>query len=265
MEKLHIVKIGGNIIDDPLMLRKFLVDFSEIRGHKILIHGGGKIATDLADKLGLEQRMVEGRRITDASTLDLVVMTYAGLINKKVVAGLQARSCNAIGLSGADGNLIRARRREHTEIDFGFVGDVEAGGVDAAQLTVLLNRGQVPVICPITHDGNGNLLNTNADTLACAIALAMKEGFHVGLYYCFEKNGVLQDPADNDSYISLLDKQKYSELKAKGIISRGMIPKLDNAFQAAESGISPLALCHASALATIGKKIKGTQLSVVCQ
>lgn len=262
MEKLYILKVGGNVIDEPALLQKFLKDFSEIPGYKILVHGGGKLATGLADKLGIEQTLVEGRRITDAATLDLVVMVYAGLVNKKIVAGLQALACNATGLCGADGNLVRAQKRHHPEIDFGFVGDTDAEGVNVEQLTTLLMKDQIPVICPVTHDGQGNLLNTNADTLACVIALAMKDLFQVGLYYCFEKSGVLQNPADATSCIPVLDKKTYHELKERNIISKGMIPKLDNAFQAAEAGISPLVLCHASAVSSIGTQITGTQLAV---
>jgi len=260
MEKLYIIKIGGNVIDDPALLKKFLQDFSALPGHKILVHGGGKLATELANSLNIKQTLVDGRRITDADTLNVTVMVYAGLINKKIVARLQALQCNGIGLCGADGNLILSRKRVHPLIDFGFVGDIEENGVDTKQFVVLLKRGIVPVISPITHDGRGNLLNTNADSMAAAIALALNPIFNVSLVYCFEKRGVLADPENDDTFIPELDKHTYLELKAAGIISKGMIPKLDNAFRAFEEGLTQLLICHASALASLETQVAGTQL-----
>jgi acetylglutamate kinase len=262
VKKLHVIKIGGNIIDDPQKLETFLSDFSAMDEVKILVHGGGKLATSLADTLGIKQTMIDGRRVTDAETLNVTVMVYAGLINKTLVAKLQLLHCNAMGFCGADGNLIRAKKREHTEIDFGFVGDLVPGGVDVKQFELLLDAGIIPVISPITHDGAGNLLNTNADTLATNIALALSSSFDVMLTYCFEKNGVLADPGNDDSFISSLNKQRYLELKASGIISKGMLPKLDNAFMAFENGVKQVSIRHAQHISGTYKHIAGTQLTV---
>jgi len=261
MEKLYIIKIGGNVIDDPKLLNQFLEDFSALNGCKILVHGGGKLATNLASSLGIKQIMIDGKRVTDAETLDIVIMVYAGLINKKITANLQRLQCNAMGFCGADGNLIRSAKREQSQIDFGFVGDILSDGVDTKQFESLLHKGIVPVICPITHDGMGNLLNTNADSLATAVALAMKPFFNVSLAYCFEKKGVLRDTNDDDSFIPVLSKQTYLKLKDAGAISKGMIPKLDNAFKAMEGGIKELTICHAANIIGLKTQITGTQLS----
>jgi acetylglutamate kinase len=263
MEKLHIVKIGGNVIDDSSLLNEFLADFASIRSHKILVHGGGKMATSLAKRLGIEQTLVDGRRVTDAETLDITVMVYAGLINKKIVAALQGLNCNAMGFCGADGNLVRSKRREHPEIDFGYVGDVSSESVNVEQFLDFLDHGAVPVISPVTHNGEGLLLNTNADSVARVIALALKEHFDVELTYCFEKKGVLQNINDEDSVIPVLSKQEYDDLKDQGIISKGMIPKLDNAFDAVEQGIKHLVICHAKDVNHPEDDNKGTQLVVV--
>lgn len=260
MKKLHIIKIGGDVIDDPQLLSTFLKDFSALQGYRILVHGGGKLATNLADSLGIKQTLIDGRRITDAQTLNIAVMVYAGLINKTIVAKLQAVKCNALGFCGADGNLIKSKKRGKTGTDFGCVGDVLPGGVDVTYFEHLLLSGVVPVISPITHDGEGNLLNTNADSIATVIALAMNCLFDVRLTYCFKKKGVLRNTWDEESFIPLLNKQTYSELKAAGVISKGMIPKLDNAFQAAEEGIKKLVICHAADLTSIETQIRGTQL-----
>lgn len=260
MEKLHVIKIGGNVIDDPVLLKNFLEDLAAVPSYKILVHGGGKLATNLADTLGIEQTMIDGRRVTDAKTLDVTVMVYAGLINKSLVAGLQALNCNAIGLCGADGNLIKSTKRNHPGIDFGFVGDVSEDGVNADQFEKLIRSGQVPVISPVTHNGQGNLLNTNADSIAKVIALALKNKFEVELTYCFEKKGVLENITDENSFIPVLSKQQYHTMKTSGIISKGMIPKLDNAFGAIESGIKHLRICHAGSINNFTGYKEGTQL-----
>jgi acetylglutamate kinase len=248
MKELQVIKIGGNCIDNPESLRNFLVDFCRIRGPKILVHGGGKLATNLADRLEVPQTLVEGRRITNAETLDIAVMVYCGLINKKIVATLQGAQCQAMGFCGADGNLVRSKKREGAGIDFGYVGDVVEGGINVKQFMKLLKHGFVPVISAITHDGAGNLLNTNADTMAAKIAAALSLYFDVSLVCCFEKNGVLLDPENDESQLSSLNPETYAELKEKGIISKGMIPKLDNAFEAAERGVKTVVICHAKAI-----------------
>lgn len=248
MSQLTILKIGGNIIDVPYLLEKFISDFVKIEGPKILIHGGGKLASELSAKMGIETKMHEGRRITDYETLKLVTMVYAGLINKEIVAGFQKDGCNAIGLSGADANIIPATRRAPQPIDFGYVGDVNPQMINDRFLFSLLSMGITPVICAITHDGNGSLLNTNADTIASSIAIAMSKHYSTKLIYCFEKNGVLLDPDDDDSVISLITYDHFQNLKKEGIISKGMIPKLDNAFKAISNGVSEVEIKHASNL-----------------
>lgn len=248
MSQLTILKIGGNIIDVPYLLEKFISDFVKIEGPKILIHGGGKLASELSAKMGIETKMHEGRRITDYETLKLVTMVYAGLINKEIVAGFQKDGCNAIGLSGADANIIPATRRAPQPIDFGYVGDVNPQMINDRFLFSLLSMGITPVICAITHDGNGSLLNTNADTIASSIAIAMSKHYSTKLVYCFEKNGVLLDPDDDDSVISLITYDHFQSLKKEGIISKGMIPKLDNAFKAISNGVSEVEIKHASNL-----------------
>ena len=248
MSQLTILKIGGNIIDVPYLLEKFISDFVKIEGPKILIHGGGKLASELSAKMGIETKMHEGRRITDYETLKLVTMVYAGLINKEIVAGFQKDGCNAIGLSGADANIIPATRRAPQPIDFGYVGDVNPQMINDRFLFSLLSMGITPVICAITHDGNGSLLNTNADTIASSIAIAMSKHYSTKLVYCFEKNGVLLDPDDDNSVISLITYDHFQKLKKEGIISKGMIPKLDNAFKAISNGVSEVEIKHASNL-----------------
>lgn len=248
MKKLHILKIGGNVIDDDNLLSKFLQDFVAINAPKILIHGGGKFASDLAEKLKIPQAMVEGRRITNAETLDLTVMVYAGLINKKIVAKLQSLNCDALGLSGADGDLVKAEKRNHASIDFGNVGDIEEDGVSNEKLSQLLELGFTPVFSAITHDGKGGLLNTNADTMASAIAISMSEFFEVNLTYCFEKKGVLLDVNDENSILNSINEKEYQRLKENKIISNGMIPKLDNAFEAIGNGVKEVKICHAKDL-----------------
>ena len=229
-QKLSIVKIGGNIIEDQESLSQFLKLFAQLEGKKVLVHGGGKRATDFGKKLGIESKMVDGRRITDAQSLEVVVMVYAGLVNKNIVAQLQASNCNAIGLSGADANIIIAEKRPVNEIDFGFVGDIIA--VNSESISRLLSAAFVPVFCALTHDGRGQLFNTNADTIASEVAIALSHTYDTTLYYCFEKKGVLRTITDEDSVIRRINMESYQKLKQQKIISDGMLPKLENCFHA---------------------------------
>ena len=222
-KSVTLVKIGGNIIDDPTELAQFLSDFSKIEGYKILVHGGGKSATKMAESIGLKPRMIDGRRITDSSMLEVAVMIYAGQINKSIVAQLQGYNCNAMGFSGADGNLIQSEKRNHPTIDYGFVGDVKK---------------------VITHDGKGQLLNTNADTIASELAIALSEVFDVTLNYCFEKPGVLYDADDDSSVIPTINQELYSKLKIEKAIHSGMIPKLDNCFNSLTKGVQKIRIGH---------------------
>ncbi|WP_035671776.1 acetylglutamate kinase [Flavobacterium sp. 83] len=239
---LTLIKIGGNIIDNPMELKQFLSDFSKIEGYKVLVHGGGKSATKMAESIGLVPQMIDGRRITDAAMLDVVVMIYAGQINKNIVAQLQANSTNAMGFSGADGNLIQSDKRNHPTINYGFVGDVKK--VNTQLLETLLSTGIVPVFCAITHDGKGQLLNTNADTIASELAIALSEVFDVTLNYCFEKPGVLYDAEDDSSVIENINQELYSKLKSEKAIHSGMIPKLDNCFNSLSKGVQKIKIGH---------------------
>lgn len=236
-EELYIIKIGGNVIDHPEKLDAFLKDFAQIDKPKVLVHGGGKLATQLAEKLEIPQNFQEGRRITDTASLEVAVMVYAGLINKKLVARLQSHGLNALGLSGADAHVIPAHQRPVKEVDFGWVGDVETESINAGFLSNIISEGICPVFCAITHDGHGNLLNTNADTIASSLAVALSAYFDTKLVYCFEKNGVLENTEDENSVVSTIIPENYSALKQKGIISDGMIPKIDNAFAAIDQGV----------------------------
>ncbi len=254
---LKIVKIGGNIVDNSVKLRAFLTDFAALEGSKILVHGGGKVATAIAAALGIETVMIEGRRVTDERMLEVVTMVYSG-INKQIVSALQGLGCNAVGLSGADGKLILSRRRpavtvKGKPIDYGFVGDPVS--VNAAFLQLLISYGVVPVILPITLGESGQLLNTNADTIASTVAVAMstamaEEG--VELVYCFEKQGVMADMDDPNSLVERIDAKRFAELKAEGTIHSGMIPKLDNAFSAINQGVSSVVICAAENIAKPG-------------
>lgn len=255
---LHIIKVGGNIIDDESRLKGFLEHFALLPGHKILVHGGGKVATQLARDLQVPQQMVEGRRITDKDTLKIVTMVYAGLINKQVVASLQSLGTNAIGLCGADAGVILAHRRTHPVIDYGFVGDVDEIGTD--RIDGLLRQGLSLVVAPITHDGKGQLLNTNADTIAQEIARAMSGIYHTVLVYSFEKAGVLLDADDNESVIPRIDPALYRELRESGKIFAGMIPKLDNAFQAIASGVGKVIIGQAENLPGLVSGSAGTTI-----
>lgn len=246
MEKLTIIKVGGKIVEEEATLNKLLDDFSAIEGYKILVHGGGRSATKIASLLGIESKMVSGRRITDAETLKVVTMVYGGLVNKNIVAGLQARGVNALGLTGADMDVIRSVKRPVKEVDYGFVGDVEK--VNASFLADLINKGVVPVMAPLTHDGKGNMLNTNADTIAGETAKAMASLFDVTLVYCFEKKGVLRDENDDDSVIPQITRAEFDAYVADGTIQGGMIPKLENSFSAINAGVSQVVITLASAI-----------------
>lgn len=260
MEDLIVVKIGGNVIDNPQALDTFLKDFSQIKGNKILVHGGGKIATEIGNKLGQEAIMVEGRRVTDKAMLETVTMVYGGLINKNIVAKLQGLGNNAIGLSGADGNSILCVKRPVKDVDYGFVGDVK--DVNNSFLTHLLTGNLVPVMCPLSHDGNGSMLNINADTVATTLAKAMSKNFSTTLLYCFELKGVLSNFEDKTSVIDQINAQTYQELKSSGVISKGMIPKLDNSFDAIRNGVKKVIILHSEDVpsAVQGRPI-GTTLS----
>ncbi|MEO8773783.1 MAG: acetylglutamate kinase [Gelidibacter sp.] len=235
MKTLKIIKIGGNIIDDKAALSSFLEVFAAIKSPKILIHGGGKLATQLANQLGLEVKMIDGRRITDKATLDLITMVYAGKINKNIVAQLQSKKCNAIGFSGADGNTIVSKKRPIKPIDFGFAGDVKK--VNTKILQVLLEHKVTPVFCALTHDQKGQLLNTNADTIASELAIGFADHYQTELYYCFEKNGVLKDVTDEDSVINHINPKTYQSLIDDKIIADGMLPKLNNCIHAVEKNV----------------------------
>ena len=236
MDKLSVVKIGGNVIEDAAALQSFLTDFAQMQGSKILVHGGGKKATAMAEKMDIPVQMVEGRRITDAQNLDIITMLYGGKINKNIVAQLQNLGCNALGLSGADGNAIQAVKRPVKSIDYGLVGDVV--GVNNALFQMLLKGGYTPVCCAITHDQKGQLLNTNADTIAATLAQSLSQSFEVSLWYCFEKQGVLENIDDDGSVIETITPQKYKNLKTARVIHSGMIPKIDNCFDALANGVN---------------------------
>ena len=240
-DKLSIIKIGGNVVNSPTELDIFLKDFGALGGFKILVHGGGKIASEVSASMGLEPKMSGGRRITDKQTLDVVTMVYAGLLNKKIVAKLQGFNCNAIGLSGADGNSILAHKRVVKDLDYGFAGDVDA--VSSGMIESLLRSGLSPVFCAITHDKKGQLLNTNADTIASELAKGLSGEFEVELLYCFEKDGVLEDVENEDSVVEQLDSKKYEQMKESGQIAEGMLPKLKNCFEALEIGVSRVVIC----------------------
>jgi acetylglutamate kinase len=261
MQQLYVIKIGGYIIDNATALDSFIEKFAAIDVPKILIHGGGKLATEMATTMQIPQQMIEGRRITDEATLKLVTMVYAGFINKSIVAKLQANNCNAIGLTGADANVILAKKRTVKDIDYGFVGDIVEDGINDNFLKLLLENNTVPIIAPITHNGEGQLLNTNADTIAKEIAKAMSVHYQVQLIYCFDKKGVLENVADENSVIKMITKDSIGTLKANKIIHEGMIPKIDNALVAVESGVHKVTLGHANELSEIIKGEAGTTIN----
>lgn len=260
MERLFIIKVGGNIIDHESKLSSFLRDFAQVPGRKILVHGGGKMASRIGEKLGIAPKYVNGRRITDAETIDLVIMVYGGLINKKIVAELQALGCNAIGLTGADADVIRACRRPVKEIDYGFVGDIAQGELHIENLDFLLGHSFVPVMAPLTHDGRGQMLNTNADTIASALAVALSAQYEIRLVYCFEKKGVLRDVNKEEDVVPLINEKIYQELLEENALAAGILPKLENAFEAIQNGVEEVLIGHADDLLqnVTADQVKGT-------
>ncbi|MES2265793.1 MAG: acetylglutamate kinase [Bacteroidota bacterium] len=262
MQALHIIKIGGNVIDNSENLHRFLKDFTALEGYKILVHGGGKVATHISESMGIEAKLIDGRRITDIDTLRVVTMVYGGLINKNIVSQLQRYGNNAIGLTGADGDFIRAKKRPVKTIDYGFAGDLFDGSINPENISKLLDGGFTPVFCALTHDGEGQLLNTNADTIASALAVALSKLYETTLVYCFEKKGVLQDINDDDSLIREINPERYEKLKEEQIIHSGMLPKLDNAFTAITCGVRAVIIGNSDDLGQLSKKESfGTRLS----
>lgn len=255
MEKLTLIKVGGKIVEEQATLSRLLASFAAIPGRKVLVHGGGRSATAMASRLGIESRMVGGRRITDKVMLEVVTMVYAGLVNKNIVAGLQAQGVNALGMTGADMNILLSDKRPVGEVDYGYVGDVRR--VDAAALSALIEMGVVPVIAPLTHDGRGSMLNTNADTMAGETAKALASRYEVSLVYCFEKRGVLRDENDDNSVIAEMTRQQFETYRAEGVVQGGMIPKLENAFDAIRHGVREVIITRADA---IGEEHEGTRI-----
>lgn len=260
-EKLFVIKIGGNVIDDPEKLNSFLKEFSAIESKKILVHGGGKIATAIGNQLNIQSKYVDGRRITDDETIDLVTMVYGGLLNKKIVAKLQSHYCNAIGITGADANLLPAKKREIKEIDYGWVGDIETGKMNPEMWKSFLQNGLTLVAAPLTHDGNGRILNTNADTIASVIATSLSVLYEVSLVFCFEKNGVLLDVNDVNSTISKLTFNDYLSLKKSDKLFAGILPKIDNAFDAIKKGVDEVIIGNSNDLSSL---INGTTGTKIC-
>lgn len=262
MNKLFIIKIGGNVLDNAGALELFIKDFAAIKEPKILIHGGGKIATNIGNQLGIESNYIRGRRITDAATLDLVTMVYGGLVNKQIVARLQSMGCNALGVTGADGNMIQAVKRPVKEIDYGFVGDIKPEGVNTALLYFLLKQNTIPVFAPLTH-ADGKMLNTNADTIASVLAVALSKHFDVRLIFCFEKKGVLQDITNENSVIHHLPRKMYDELLPGNVFADGILPKLENAFAALQAGVKEVLIGEASDLGrNTGRETAGTLITL---
>lgn len=255
MEKLTLIKVGGKIVEEADTLKHLLRDFAAIEGYKVLVHGGGRSATKIASQLGIESKMVNGRRITDADMLHVVTMVYGGLVNKNIIAGLQALDVNALGLTGADMNIMRSEKRPVAEVDYGFVGDVKE--VNADLLATLIKQGIVPVLAPLTHDKKGNMLNTNADTIAGEAAKALAKHFDVTLMFCFEKKGVLLDENDDDSVIPELSQEEFQHYVEEGVIQGGMIPKLENAFHAIDAGVKEVIITKASEI----EKGNGTHIA----
>ena len=252
METIKIIKVGGNIIDNDAALEKFLSQFSTVKGPKILVHGGGKLATKLAKDMDVPVNMIDGRRITDADTLDIITMVYAGKINKNIVAKLQSNKCNAIGFTGADGNTIVSIKRPVKKIDYGFVGDVKK--VNTGAITALLDSNITPVFCAISHDGNGQLLNTNADTIASELAIGLSKHYKTELIYCFEKNGVLLSVDDDNSVIDYMDTGTYETLKIKNTFADGMLPKLENCYHALHEGVSKVIIGNSTVISNRDQK-----------
>ena len=259
MESLYVIKIGGNIVDNPVLLTTCLQSFAKVKGQVILVHGGGKMATSIAQSMGVQQTMIEGRRITDEASLKIVTMVYAGYINKNIVAQLQALGINAMGLSGVDGNLIQAHKRTHDSIDYGFVGDIDA--VNTNLLLQLLSTNTKLVVAPITHDGKGQLLNTNADTIAQSLATALASSYKVHLIYGFEKEGVLKDINDPRSVIAHISRPLYATLKDQKLIFEGMIPKIDNAYAALDNGVQSVIIGKAEKMNELMNGTAGTTIT----
>jgi acetylglutamate kinase len=260
MKSLYVIKIGGNIVDNQALLTACLTAFAAIDGHAILVHGGGKLATSLAKDMGIEQTMIEGRRVTDLETLKIVTMVYAGNINKNIVAQLQSIGVNAIGFTGVDGNLIQAHKRVNKSIDYGFVGDIDS--INQNLIQSIISNGMRMVVAPITHDGQGQLLNTNADTIAQAIAVAMANQYKVHLIYGFEQEGVLFDILDLNSVIARMDQSIYKTLKADKRIFEGMLPKLDNAFSALAGGVASVIIGKAEKMNALINGTAGTTITI---
>ncbi len=261
-EKLFVIKIGGNVIDNPERLDSFLKDFAGIDCKKILVHGGGKIATEIGNKLNIQSKYYDGRRITDDQTIDLVTMVYGGLVNKRIVAKLQFVHCNAIGITGADANLIPAIKRPVKDIDFGWVGDLNPGHINTETWKLLLENYLTPVVAPLTHDNKGSILNTNADTIASVLSVSLSEYYEVSLVFCFEKNGVLLDVDNEHSVIHNLNQEKYLSLKKSNKIFEGILPKIDNAFDAIHKGVKKVAIGNSSQLSSLIKETVGTKISL---
>lgn len=258
-ETVKIFKIGGKVIDSEQELSSFLQDFAAVSGHKVLVHGGGKIATQMAERMGVATHMIGGRRVTTQEMLDVVLMVYGGLVNKKIVAKLQALGCDAVGLTGADMNCMVASKRSAHPIDYGFAGDIQY--INSNVFSRLLHQNITPILAPLTHDQGGQLLNTNADTIAATTAVALAAAFSVALYFCFEKTGVLTDVQDDTSLVELLSFKTYQELKEKGVIADGMIPKLDNAFHTMQQGVAQVCIMQYSQVKHIEKQqLKATTL-----
>jgi acetylglutamate kinase len=262
-EKLFVIKIGGNVIDDPGKFNTFLKSFSEIKSKKILVHGGGKIATAIGEKLGIKSKYIDGRRITDNETIDLVTMVYGGLVNKKIVAQLQSFNCNAIGLTGVDANLLPAERRVVKEIDYGWVGDIEIDKINSKRWELFLQNGLTPVVAPLTHDSNGHILNTNADTIASVIAVALSSFYQTNLIFCFEKNGVLENVDDENSVINKINESDYLSLKENNKLFAGILPKIDNAFDAIHKGVNEVIIGNSSQLSSLTNGDSGTKISLL--
>ncbi|MDP4283636.1 MAG: acetylglutamate kinase [Bacteroidota bacterium] len=260
-EPLYIIKIGGNVIDNPTGLDSFLRAFSNIEAKKILVHGGGKIATAIGEKSGIQSKYIDGRRITDDATIDLVTMVYGGLVNKKMVADLQSINCNAIGITGADANLLPAKKRPVKEINYGWVGDVSAEDIDSKMWLLFLENNLVPVVAPLTHDGNGHMLNTNADTIASILAVNLSSYYEVQLVFCFEKNGVLLNVDDENSVVKQLDPDSYHQLKESKSLFAGILPKIDNAFDAINKGVKEVLIGNSSQLSVLLNGESGTKIS----
>lgn len=262
-QKLYVIKIGGSLIDKEKVLMNFLEEFASIKALKLLVHGGGKLTSDLAEKLNIPQQMIDGRRVTDKETLHVVTMVYAGKINKNIVAKLQTLNCNAIGFSGADGNLIKAEKRSVSNIDYGFVGDVDSKSVNVDLLQKFLELQLTPVFSAITHDKKGNLFNTNADSIASVLAISLSNFYEVELLYCFDKDGILEDVENPESLVKSLNSTKYEQLRSDNKLNKGILPKLENAFKAKENNVNKVILLNETKLQNqINHQNEGTEIDI---